>query len=44
MNKKQKTPNELVSDFRSLDFGFEDFGLFRISCFGFRILIRQFNE
>ena len=40
MNKKQKTAKRTRFRFRSLVFGFEDFGLFRISCFGFRILIR----
>src|SRR5919106_156931 len=37
---KRKIPNTLVWDFRFLDLGFECLGLFRISSFGFRILIR----
>jgi hypothetical protein len=36
MIEKEKILNALV-----LDFGFEHFGLFRISSFGFRVLIRD---
>jgi hypothetical protein len=37
----QKAQNSKRSHFGFFDFGFEGFGLFRISCFGFRILIRD---